>query len=47
MNELFRLEDVTVMYGNHTVLKGFNLTIFERERIAICGPSGTGKSTFL
>jgi polar amino acid transport system ATP-binding protein len=47
VNELFRLEDVTVMYGTHTVLKGFNLTIFERERIAICGPSGTGKSTFL
>jgi polar amino acid transport system ATP-binding protein len=47
MNELFRLEDVTVGYGTHVVLKGFNLIIYDRERIAICGPSGTGKSTLL
>ena len=47
MDELFRLENVTVGYGTHTVLKAFNLVIYDRERIAICGPSGTGKSTFL
>jgi polar amino acid transport system ATP-binding protein len=47
MDELFRLEEVTVLFGRHTVLKNFNLSIYERERIAICGPSGTGKSTLL
>ena len=47
MDELFRLDDVTVVYGTHTVLKSFDLVIYDRERIAICGPSGTGKSTFL
>ncbi|HLX27215.1 MAG TPA: ATP-binding cassette domain-containing protein [Casimicrobiaceae bacterium] len=47
MNELFRLEDVTVGYGTQVVLKGFNLVIYDRERVAICGPSGTGKSTLL
>ena len=47
MDELFRLENVTVAYGTQTVLEGFNLVIYDRERIAICGPSGTGKSTFL
>ena len=47
MDELFRLEDVTVLFGRHEVLKKFNLSIYDRERIAICGPSGTGKSTLL
>ena len=47
MDELFRLEDVTVMFGRNEVLKKFNLSIYDRERIAICGPSGTGKSTLL
>jgi ABC-type polar amino acid transport system ATPase subunit len=47
MDELFRLEDVTVVFGRHEVLKKFNLSIYDRERIAICGPSGTGKSTLL
>src|SRR5207302_11245968 len=47
MDELFRLEDVTVTFGRNEVLKKFNLSIYARERIAICGPSGTGKSTLL
>ncbi len=47
MGELFRLENVTVAFGTQIVLKDFNLSIYEKERVAICGPSGTGKSTFL
>jgi polar amino acid transport system ATP-binding protein len=47
MDELFRMEDVTVVLGGNEVLKKFNLSIYDRERIAICGPSGTGKSTLL
>lgn len=47
VSELFRLENVTVGFGTHEVLRDFNLTIYDKERIAICGPSGTGKSTLL
>jgi polar amino acid transport system ATP-binding protein len=47
MNELFRLESVTVAHGTLTVLDKLDLVIYERERVAICGPSGTGKSTLL
>lgn len=47
MTELFKLENVTVAFGTQTVLRDFNLSIYDKERVAICGPSGTGKSTFL
>ena len=47
MEELFRLENITVVYGSHTVLRDFSLVIYDKERVAICGPSGTGKSTLL
>ncbi len=47
MGELFRLDNVTVVFGTHTVFNDLNLVIYDKERIAICGPSGTGKSTFL
>jgi polar amino acid transport system ATP-binding protein len=47
MEELFRLESVTVGFGSHEVLRDFNLSIYSKERVAICGPSGTGKSTLL
>ncbi len=47
MNELFRLENVTAGFGTQIVLRNFDLTIYDKERVAVCGPSGTGKSTFL
>ncbi len=47
MAQLFKLENVTVAFGTHSVLENFNLIVYDKERIAICGPSGTGKSTFL
>lgn len=47
MGELFQLNNVTAVFGTHVVLKDFNLSIYEKERIAICGASGTGKSTLL
>jgi polar amino acid transport system ATP-binding protein len=47
VEELFRLEDVTVMFGAQSVLKQFDLVIYDKQRVAICGPSGTGKSTLL
>jgi len=34
-------------YGNREILKGVNLQLPEKSIIAVTGPSGTGKSTFL
>ncbi len=34
-------------YGEFHVLSDINLTVFEQERIVICGPSGSGKSTLI
>ncbi len=34
-------------YGSFHVLIDINLTVFEGERIVICGPSGSGKSTLI
>ena len=32
-------------FGEHTVLDGVDLQVFQGEVVAIIGPSGTGKST--
>ncbi len=34
-------------YGSFHVLRDINLTVYEGERIVICGPSGSGKSTLI
>lgn len=34
-------------FGEHTVLDGVDLQVFQEEVVAIIGPSGTGKSTLL
>lgn len=34
-------------YGSFQVLIDINLTVYEGERIVICGPSGSGKSTLI
>jgi ABC-type polar amino acid transport system ATPase subunit len=47
MGELFRIQNASVSFGTHAVFRDLNLSIYDKERVAICGPSGTGKSTFL
>lgn len=44
---LIELREVYKTFGNKPILKGVNLQIFEGDRIAVIGPSGTGKSTIL
>lgn len=39
------LENITVRYGNYTVLKDFSLSVEQGEIIGIVGPSGCGKTT--
>ena len=44
---LFTLEDVSVSYGDETVVAGVNCEIVDGEVTALIGPSGCGKSTLL
>ena len=41
------LKNVTVSYGDNTVLENLNLYIIEKEFITLLGPSGCGKTTTL
>ncbi len=47
MNEILKINNLTVMYGNRTVLDNISITVKEKEVISIIGSSGSGKSTFL
>ncbi|MHA7303815.1 ATP-binding cassette domain-containing protein [Arthrobacter sp. TMN-49] len=42
-----QLESVTRRYGDHVVLRDFNLHVNAGEMVALTGPSGSGKSTVL
>jgi len=46
-NEILRLKDVHVRYGNIEALKGINLSIEEGEIVCLIGANGAGKSTLL
>ncbi|MEL6102867.1 MAG: ATP-binding cassette domain-containing protein, partial [Pseudomonadota bacterium] len=41
------IEGMNKWYGTFHVLRDINLTVYEGERIVICGPSGSGKSTLI
>lgn len=45
--EILRFRDVTIRYGEHTILRSLNWTVHEGERWALTGPNGSGKSTLL
>ena len=45
--EVLRLENVSVSYGEHIVLEDINLTVEEHDFLGIIGPNGGGKSTLL
>jgi molybdate transport system ATP-binding protein len=45
--ELARLRDITVRYGQTTILEGINWTVRAGESWALLGPNGSGKTTLL
>ena len=44
---LIELENLTLGYENHIVLKNINMKIEENDFICIVGPNGSGKSTLI
>jgi ATP-binding cassette subfamily F protein uup len=44
---VFEAENVSVLFGDRTVIRNFNCRILRGERIGIVGPNGAGKSTLL
>lgn len=47
MEKIINLKDITVKYGDNTVLDKLNLSIYEKEFITLLGSSGCGKTTTL
>lgn len=47
MKKIIDLKNITVSYGDNTVLENLNLYINQKEFITLLGPSGCGKTTTL
>jgi ABC-type polar amino acid transport system ATPase subunit len=45
--DLLQVSDLQKWYGNFHVLRGIDLTVRQGERIVVCGPSGSGKSSLI
>ena len=45
--EILRFRNVSIRYGERTILQPLNWTVHEGERWALSGPNGSGKSTLL
>ena len=46
-NVKIHIEKMNKWYGTFHVLRDINLTVYDGERIVVCGPSGSGKSTLI
>ncbi len=44
---VIEVQGVTKAFGDHRVLRGIDLTLHERQAVALIGASGSGKSTLL
>ena len=47
MNEIIKIEGLRKRFGDNEVLKGITTSVRQGEVVAIIGPSGCGKRTFL
>lgn len=46
-NRVVHMQKVTKRFGDFEALREIDLSVYEGERIVICGPSGSGKSTLI
>lgn len=46
-NPIIEIKNLSKSYGENTVLKGFNLNLYEGENLVIMGKSGSGKSVMI
>lgn len=46
-NVVLEIEDLQLSFGENEVLKGFNLKLYEGEKLAVMGRSGSGKSVLI
>ncbi|MFM1879092.1 MAG: hypothetical protein RLZZ241_1958 [Bacteroidota bacterium] len=44
---VIRIRDLTKSFGSVAVLRGFNLTLYDRENLVVMGKSGSGKSVMI
>ncbi|HZQ26291.1 MAG TPA: amino acid ABC transporter ATP-binding protein [Acidimicrobiales bacterium] len=47
MSSMISVSGLRKSFGDHEVLQGIDLSVAEREVVAVIGPSGSGKSTLL
>jgi ABC-type multidrug transport system ATPase subunit len=45
--QILAIENLSRRFGRHEVLRNFNLSLAEGERIALQGPNGSGKTTVI
>ena len=46
-NSIISLQNVNKWFGDFHVLQDVNLEVKKKERIVVCGPPGSGKSTMI
>ncbi len=46
-HEVLTLKDFTLRFGDLSLLKGAELTVYERDRLCLMGPNGSGKTSLL
>ena len=46
-DKIIEMSDVNKWFGDFQVLKDINLTVSSKQKIVVCGPSGSGNSTLI
>ena len=46
-DNIIKINNVNKWFGEFQVLKDINLEVKAKEKIVVCGPSGSGKSSLL